>query len=57
VSNPDHQKTAAILTSQFLHKASLLIPAEFAETETAAGRRERAAFSGRALKPVGLAYL
>jgi len=25
--------------SQFLHKASLLIPAEFAETKTAAGRR------------------
>jgi len=24
---------------QFLHKASLLIPAEFAETKTAAGRR------------------
>jgi len=27
------------LQPQFLHKASLLIPAEFAETKTAAGRR------------------
>ena len=27
------------LHPQFLHKASLLIPAEFAETKTAAGRR------------------
>ena len=25
--------------NEFLHKASLLIPAEFAETKTAAGRR------------------
>ncbi len=27
------------LRNEFLHKASLLIPAEFAETKTAAGRR------------------
>jgi hypothetical protein len=49
VSNPDHQKTEVNPTSQFLHQASLpwrdevkrrrLIPAEFAETKTAAGRR------------------
>jgi hypothetical protein len=49
VSNPDHQKIEVNTTFQFLHKASLpwrdevkrrrLIPAEFAETKTAAGRR------------------
>ena len=49
VSNPDHQKTAVNTIHQFLHQASLpwrdevkrrrLIPAEFAETKTAAGRR------------------
>ena len=36
VSNPDHQKTEVNTIHQFLHKASLLIPAEFAETKTAA---------------------
>src|SRR5712691_135269 len=30
---------AVRLDNKFLHKASLLIPAEFAETKTAAGRR------------------
>ena len=30
---------AVRLNNTFLHKASLLIPAEFAETKTAAGRR------------------
>src|SRR5450755_1768655 len=49
VSNPDHQKTEVNTTFQFLHKASLPwrdevkrrrpIPAEFAETKTATGRR------------------
>jgi hypothetical protein len=49
VSNPGHQKTAVRRGNEFLHKASLpwrveakrrrLIPAEFAETKTAAGRR------------------
>ena len=39
VSNPVNQKTAVNTTFQFLHKASLLIPSEFAETKTAAGRR------------------
>ena len=39
VSNPDHQKTEVNTIPQFLHKASLLIPAEFAETKTGAGRR------------------
>ena len=29
------------LHHEFLHKASLLIPAEFAETKTAAGRRRK----------------
>ena len=37
VSNPDHQKTAVRRGNEF--GASLLIPAEFAETKTAAGRR------------------
>jgi hypothetical protein len=32
-------QTAVNTIPQFLHKASLLIPAEFAETKTAAGRR------------------
>jgi hypothetical protein len=32
VSNPDHQKTVVRRGNEFLHKASLLIPAEFAET-------------------------
>jgi hypothetical protein len=32
VSNPDHQKTEVNTIPQFLHQASLLIPAEFAET-------------------------
>ena len=36
VSNPGHQKTAVRRGNEFLHKASLLIPAEFAETKTAA---------------------
>jgi hypothetical protein len=36
VSNPSHQKTAVRRGNEFLHKASLLIPAEFAETKTAA---------------------
>ena len=41
VSNPGHQKTEVNknFLRKFLHKASLLIPAEFAETKTAAGRR------------------
>src|ERR1035437_5635093 len=49
VSNPVNQKTEVNTTPQFLHKASLpcravaqrrlVIPAEFAETKTAAGRR------------------
>jgi hypothetical protein len=39
VSNSDHQKTAVRRGNEFLHKASLLIPAEFAETKTTAGRR------------------
>jgi hypothetical protein len=39
VSNPDKYKTAVNTIHQFLHKASLLIPADFAETKTAAGRR------------------
>jgi hypothetical protein len=41
VSNPVNQKTEVNknLHHQFLHKASLLIPAEFAGTKTAAGRR------------------
>ena len=37
VSNPGHQKPAARRSNEF--GASLLIPAEFAETKTAAGRR------------------
>jgi len=51
VSNPGHQKTAVNTNLQFLHKASLpcraiaqrrlVIPAEFAETKTAAGRRRK----------------
>jgi len=41
VSNPGHQKTAVRRGNEFLHKASLLIPAEFAETKTAAGRRRK----------------
>jgi len=39
VSNPANQKTAVRRGNEFLHKASLLIPAEFVETKTAAGRR------------------
>lgn len=49
VSNPGHQKTEVNIILQFLHKASLpcraiaqrrlVIPADFAETKTAAGRR------------------
>jgi hypothetical protein len=49
VSNPVNQKTEVNPAFQFLHKASLpcravaqrrlVIPAEFAETKTAAGRR------------------
>jgi hypothetical protein len=39
VSNPVNQKTEVNTITQFLQKASLLIPAEFAETKTAAGRR------------------
>jgi hypothetical protein len=41
VSNSDHQETAVRRGNEFLHKASLLIPAEFAETKTAAGRRRK----------------
>jgi hypothetical protein len=36
VSNSGNQKTAVRRGNEFLHKASLLIPAEFAETKTAA---------------------
>ena len=41
VSNPVSQKTAVRRGNEFLHKASLLIPVEFAETKTAAGRRRK----------------
>ena len=38
VSNPGNQKTAVNTTPRILHKASLLIPADLAETKTAAAR-------------------
>ena len=38
-SNLVIQKTEVNIISEFLHKASRLIPAEFAETKSATGRR------------------
>jgi hypothetical protein len=39
VSKLGNQKTAVRRGNEFLHQAPLLIPAEFAETKNAAGRR------------------